>query len=458
MKRTVYAITDLAIEYVEVTTLRPHPDNPRVHPKSQIRQIAVSIKAFGFRMPIVIDADRRLICGHARVEASKLIGLTRIPAVRVTDLSEAQVRGLMIADNRLTEISTWDDALLAQNLTILSDSDLDFDIETIGFEYGEIEQRILGLEGELGADEALEGDEVPDTHAVPLVTRSGDLWILGEGERAHRIICGDSTDPGLYPRLLTGRYAAMVFTDPPYNLSARSIGQVCATDHGDFAMGSGEMSREQFTSFLGTVMARLREVSEPGSIHYLFMDWRHAGEILAAGREHYAELKNLCIWVKDRPGMGTFYRSQHELIFVFKHGDANHHNHFGLGEHGRTRSNVWCYPSARSFDAADGDPEGNEALKLHPTIKPVRLIADAILDCSRRGEIVLDPFLGSGSTLIACEKTQRVCAGIELSPRYIDVVIARWERLAGAHAVHEETGMSFDELAEARAAEEMSND
>ena len=449
--------SDLQIEQVEVRTLKPHPDNPRVHPKTQIRQIAESIKAFGFRMPVVIDADGRLICGHARIEACKLIGMARVPAIRVTDLSESQIRGLLIADNRLTEISNWDDTLLAQNLKVLSDLDLDFDIETIGFDYGEIEQRILGLEGEVASESDDEDGEIPDARTTPAVTRPGDLWILGEGDHAHRLICGDATDPTTYARLLADRRAAMVFTDPPYNLSARSIGQVCAADHGDFAMGSGEMTPEEFTAFLGSVMTRLCEVSEPGSIHYLFMDWRHASEMLTAGSEHYTELKNMCVWVKDRPGMGTFYRSQHELVFVFKHGAERHRNHFGLGEHGRTRSNVWSYPSVRSFDSADGDPEGDQALKLHPTIKPVRLIADAILDCSRRGEIVLDPFLGSGSTLIACEKTGRICAGIELSPRYVDVAIARWQQLTGTNAIHEETGKGFNELAETRGGKEMSD-
>jgi DNA modification methylase len=450
-------LPEMNIEHIAVGELSPHPDNPRRHPKKQIRQVAESIKAFGFRMPVVIDGDARLICGHARVEACKLLGMERVPAVRVTDLTDAQIRGLMIADNRLTEISSWDDALLAQNLKVLSDLDLDFDIETIGFDYGEIEQRILGLE--VAGDVEAEGDEgpLPDAQLVPSVTRHGDLWILGEGDAAHRILCGDSTDPAAYTRLLGDRRAAMVFTDPPYNLSAKAIGQVCAADHGTFAMGSGEMTPREFTAFLGRVMARLCEAAEPGSIHYLFMDWRHMAEMLEAGREHYDELKNLCVWAKDRPGMGTFYRSQHELVFVFKHGGDRHRNHFGLGEHGRTRSNVWCYPSARSFDTADGDPSGREAFALHPTIKPVRLIADAILDCSRRGEMVLDPFLGSGSTLIACEKTQRVCAGIELAPRYIDVAVARWQQMTGRDAVYAETGQAFDELAEARRAEEVAD-
>ncbi len=218
-------------------------------------------------------------------------------------------------------------------------------------------------------------------------------------------------------------------------------------------MGSGEMTPEEFQEFLRVVMRQLCSFSEPGSIHYHFMDWRHASEILAAGKAEYTELKNLCVWVKDRAGMGSFYRSQHELVFAFKHGDAPHPNHFELGQHGRMRSNVWSYPSARSFDAADGDPQSAEALRLHPTIKPVRLIEDALQDCSRRGEFVLDPFLGSGSTLIACEKASRLLAGVEISPRYVDVAIARWQRWTGGDAIHEESGQTFAELSERRATE-----
>ena len=441
---------NLQIEQIRVSNIKPHPSNPRVHPKKQIRQIAESIRAFGFRVPVVVDQDNRLICGHARTEACKLIGLEQVPAVRVTDLDDAQIRGLMIADNRLTEISTWDDQLLGEHLKVLSDLDLDFDIECIGFDYGEIEHRISEIE--LAADgsanqEHDHADDLPDESALVQVTQPGDLWLLGDDESPHRLLCGDSTDSSTYHRLLGDRHASMIFTDPPYNLPARSIGQVCADDHGDFAMGSGEMSGEEFTEFLGSVMKQLCAYSTSGSIHYLFMDWRHMQEMLAAGNSQYSELKNLCVWVKDRPGMGTFYRSQHELVFVFKHGDDPHQNNFKLGEHGRTRSNVWCFPSVRGLNPDEGDPDG-DALKLHPTIKPVRLIEEAILDCSRRGEIVLDPFLGSGSTLIACEKTKRTCVGIELSPRYMDVAITRWQKWTGQEAIHESSSRTFNEIAE----------
>ncbi len=443
--------TVLQIETIDISNIQPHPENPRTHSKKQIRQIGESIKAFGFRMPVIVDQQTRLVCGHARLEACKLIGMTHVPSVRVTDLSDEQIRALMVADNRLSELSTWDDQLLGEHLKVLSELDLDFDIESIGFDYGEIEQRVLVLD-EVDEDEDDGSEEFPDPASIDPVTRPGDLWQLGQ----HRILCGDSTDSHSYARLLEDQQASMIFTDPPYNLAAKSIGQVCADEHGDFAMGAGEMSAAEFTEFLGSVMERLCSVSKQGSIHYLCMDWRHMTEMLTAGNRHYSELKNVCVWVKDRPGMGTFYRSQHELVFVFKHGDQRHQNHFGLGEHGRTRSNVWSYPSVRGLNSEDGDPE-RDALSLHPTIKPVRMIEDAILDCSRRGEIVLDPFLGSGSTLIACEKAKRVCAGIELSPKYVDVAISRWQQWTGKHAVHAACGSHYNELAESRMNKEVSH-
>lgn len=434
-------------QHIALAAITPHPDNPRRHSKAQIKRIADSITAFGFRVPVVVDAQRRLICGHARVEAARLLKMESVPALLADDLDDAQVRAFMIADNRLSELSEWDDQILAEQLKFLTEQDLEFDIETIGFDWGDIEHRVLALDDEQEHDSS--ADEIPDEPDVPIVTRPGDLWLCGDGDHAHRILCADCTEPASYTRVLAEHEAALVFTDPPYNLPASTIGGVCAADHGNFEMAAGEMSPDEFTAFLGTVMDRLIEHSEPGSIHYLCMDWRHAREMLEAGQVRYAELKNLCVWAKDRPGMGTFYRSQHELVFVFKRGpkDAPHRNHFGLGEHGRTRSNVWRHPSARSFDATDGDPASREALTLHPTIKPVRLIEDALLDCSRRGDIVLDPFLGSGSTLIACEKAKRVCAGIELAPRYVDVAITRWQRWTGRDAIHPESGRTFEEIA-----------
>lgn len=306
----------LRLELIHPDEARPHPDNPRKHPRKQVKQIAKSIETFGFRFPVLIDGQSRLIAGHGRIEGAKLLGLTEVPAVRADDLTEAQARALMLADNRLTEIGDWDERLLGQNLKILSDLELDFDLEVTGFEYGDIEQRIAELEV-VEDEEAGAADDIPDIDEIPIVCQSGDVWRLD----GHRLICSDSTQAETYQRLLGDKQASMVFTDPPYNLPARDIGQVCDNKHGDFAMASGEMSPEGFTAFLGSVMVLLCRFSQSGSMQFLFIDWRHMSEMLAAGLQHYSAFKNLCIWVKDRPGMGSCYRSQHELVFVFKNGD-----------------------------------------------------------------------------------------------------------------------------------------
>lgn len=430
--------TSLQIENISVSKLVSHEYNPRKHSKKQIRQIADSIRLFGFKVPVLVDANNRLICGHGRVEACKHLGIERVPAIRACDLDEGKIRAFMIADNRLTEISEWDDSLLAENFRFLTELDLDFGLEVTGFDYGDIEKLLIEEEGSSSSQEPA----VPDPADLPSIAKSGDLWQLGE----HRIFCGDSLQESTYEVLFGDREkAAIVFTDPPYNLPAREIGQTCATTHGDFAMGSGEMSPREFTQFLGSVFGLLKRHSQNGSIHYICMDWRHASELLAAGLQVYDEFKNLCVWAKSSGGMGTFYRSQHELVFVFKSGTAKHQNHFQLGQHGRYRSNVWNYPSVMHLKSEDGDKGGQEALQLHPTIKPVALIEDVLRDCSRRNEIVLDAFLGSGSTLIAAEKTQRICHGIELSPRYVDVAITRWQQWTGKDAIHTETGLTYND-------------
>lgn len=427
----------LEIELLSIRDLHSHEHNPRKHSKKQIRQIAESIKTFGFKVPVLVDAGGRLICGHGRVAACKLLGIETVPGIRADDLDEAKIRAYMIADNRLTEISEWDDALLAENFKILSDLDLDFDLEITGFDYGDIEN-FLTQTDEDTAEEA----PLPTPDSLHPVVGLGDLWLLGD----HRIYCGDSLDSESYRHLFAAKTkAAIVFTDPPYNLSAKDIGKTCEASHGDFAMGAGEMTSAEFQEFLESVFSQLKAYSQSGSIHYICMDWRHAPELIAAGTSVYDEWKNLCVWTKNTGGMGTFYRSQHELVFVFKSGTAKHQNHFQLGQHGRYRSNVWNYPSVMHLKEADGDKAGKEALQLHPTIKPVAMIEDALKDCSKRGEIVLDAFLGSGSTLIAAEKTGRSCHGIELSPRYVDVAITRWQEWTGKDAVHAKTGLTYND-------------
>jgi DNA modification methylase len=347
----------------------------------------------------------------------------------------------MIADNRLTEIASWDDKLLAEQLKDLSLLGLDFSIEVTGFEIGEIDLRIAALDDMPGQADNDPADAVPELPTRPPLSRIGDVWLLGR----HRVMCGNALDAAAFAALMGEERAAVVFSDAPYNVAidghASGLG---AIHHRPFPMASGEMDKEAFTAFLSQACRNLAAFSADGSLHYLCMDWRHLDELLAAGRDAYGELKNLCVWIKDNAGMGSLYRSQHELVFVFKQGRGSHRNNVQLGQFGRNRSNVWRYPGVNSF-ARCGE-EGN-LLALHPTVKPVAMVADAILDCSARGDIVLDAFLGSGTTVIAAERTGRRCFGLELDPGYMDTIVLRWQALTGETACHAVSGGSFDDLA-----------
>ena len=436
---------DLKIVYQRIEDLKPNPANPRHHTRQQIRQIAESIKAFGFNAPILTDRDRNITAGHGRWLACRELGFTEVPTLCLDHLTPEQACAFMIADNRLAEIAVWDDRLLAQQLKELTLVGLDFGIEAIGFQMGEIDVRTASLDQAAEA-EADRADVVPEIPATPL-SKLGDMWLL----HRHRLLCGSALDSAVFAALMGEERAATAFIDPPYNVRIDGhAGGLGAIHHRPFPMASGEMDRSQFTAFLGQAFRNLTAFSIDGSIHFVCMDWRHVEELLAAGREAYDELKNICVWVKDNAGMGSFYRSRHELVCVFKHGRNGHRNNIQLGQFGRNRSNVWHYPGANSF--ARYSEEGN-LLALHPTVKPVAMVADAILDCSARGDIVLDAFLGSGTTLIAAERTGRRCHGMELDPAYVDTSVRRWQKLTGGSARHAASGRSFDDLArEAEAA------
>jgi DNA modification methylase len=423
--------------------LRLDPKNPRIHTARQIRQIARSIESFGFNVPILVDGDGQVIAGHGRLMACQQLGWAEVPTIALEHLTEAQARAFMIADNRLTENSTWDNRLLAEQLKELSAQELDFNLETIGFDPAEIDLRIGDLTPQ--DDQQQDPADLIEKPAVgPPASRPGDLFILGR----HRVHCGSALDQVSYTTLMQGQRAAMVFTDPPYNIPIQgNVSGLGAIQHRDFAMGSGEMHEAQFSEFLTQACSLMARHSADGSLHFIFIDWRHLGELLTAGRSVYAELKNLCVWVKNHTGMGALYRSRYELIFVFKHGRSSHRNNILLGKYGRDRTNVWSYPSPRT--ASD---EGN-LLALHPTVKPVRLVADAMLDCTRRGEIVLDAFLGSGTSVIAAERVGRCCYGLELDPVYVDTTVRRWQAYTGDDAHHDSTGKSFNKLAAERAKE-----
>ena len=429
----------MSVAYRQIDDLKPDPANPRRHTRKQVRQIAESIKAFGFNVPILIDRDGNITAGHGRWLAGREFGITEVPTLCLDHLTPAQARAFMIADNRLTEISVWDDRLLARQLKELSLVGLDFDIEVTGFEMGEIDLRIASLDDPAQA-EADPADVVPEIPATPL-SKLGDMWLL----HRHRLLCGSALDSAVFAALMGEERAATAFIDPPYNLRIDGhAGGLGAIHHRPFPMASGEMARPEFTAFLGEAFRNLAAFSVDGAIHFVCMDWRHVEELLAAGREAYDELKNICVWVKDNAGMGSFYRSRHEFIAVFKHGRQGHRNNIQLGQFGRNRSNVWHYPGANSFTRYS--EEGN-LLALHPTVKPVAMVADAILDCSARGDIVLDAFLGSGTTLIAAERTGRRCHGMELDPAYVDTSVRRWQKLTGGSARHAASGRSFDDLA-----------
>jgi DNA modification methylase len=429
-------LTRITVSYRPITELRLNPRNPRRHTPRQLRQIARSIQSFGFNVPVLIDANANTIAGHGRVLACKLLGWIEVPTISLEHLNAAQASAFMIADNRLTENAQWDERLLGEQLRELSLLDLDFSLEATGFEMGEIDLRIENLSTDRPDDDP--GDRLPASSGPP-VSRAGDLWKLGR----HRVFCGSAVEPASYRVLMGQECAAMVFSDPPYNVPidghATGLG---AVRHREFAMAAGEMNQAQFTSFLGQACTLFAAASVPGSLHYICMDWRHLGELLAAALPVYRELKNLCVWAKNNAGMGSLYRSQHELVLVFKHGRAAHRNNIQLGQYGRHRSNVWHYPGATS--GAGSTDEGN-LFALHPTVKPVALVADAILDCSARGEIVLDGFLGSGTTLIAAERTGRRCYGLEIDPLYVDLIVRRWQAFTGDQTYHAVMDCSFDE-------------
>jgi DNA modification methylase len=433
---TANARSNLAISYVPIERLKPDARNARVHTKKQVRQIASSIESFGFNVPILIDGGNNVIAGHGRILAAKLLGLAEVPTVRLVHLTPSQRRAFAIADNRLTEIATWDDRLLGEALQELSVAGLDFALEATGFDTGEIDLRIEAL-----SQNETEPERPIPAISGPAVTRTGDLWLLGR----HKVLCGDALDAEAYRTLLGSETASAGFTDPPFNVPVDgNISGHGQTSHREFPMAAGELDAAAFTKFLETSMRHAAGFSRAGAVHYVCMDWRHAPELFVASRAAGFGMLNLCVWTKPNAGLGSFYRSQHELVFVFKAGTGRHQNNVQLGRQGRTRTNVWAYAAGPGFGRAG--EEGHLAA-LHPTVKPVAMVADAILDSSRRGDIVLDSFLGSGTTLLAGERVGRQCRGIEIDPLYADVIVRRWQAYSGEAARHAVTGAIFDEAA-----------
>jgi DNA modification methylase len=421
-----------SIEHLSVRSLKRNSHNARQHPQKQIDQIAKSIDKFGLNIPVIVDEQLNVIRGNAVLAAAEQLGMTEIPAIRISHLTEAEKRAFAIADNKLAQNASWDLPTLKSELQFFA-VDLDFDFSAIGFETAEVDIILDKSVEESAKDNILPGG----APARPPITVPGDIWRLGES----RLICGNALDGNDYAALLGDERARAIIADSPYNVRIDGhAGGLGGVKHREFAMASGEMAPQEFIAFLTEVFWLLTRFSLNGSLHYQFMDWRHTGELLSAAGQVYSQHKNICVWAKTNAGMGSFYRSQHEFVHVFKNGTAPHINNVQLGAHGRNRSNLWTYQGINSFGR-----QRDDLLALHPTVKPVALVADIIRDCSERGDLVLDPFAGSGTTLIAAEKIGRRAALLEIDPLYCDVIVRRWQAYTGAPAVRSSTDRTFDE-------------
>ncbi len=424
----------MVVEYVITTLLQTYSRQIRRHAQSKIRRLAKFIQQSSVIMPLVVDKDNFVVLGNARLAALKLLGIESVPVIRVTHLNEAMMRALVLADNQFCLNAEWYKDALKEELVYLAPLILDLGLELIdlGFETAQLDI-IIGNKSIIGAD-----DTLPPSTDAPAITQLSYVWLMG----SHRLICSDAREENTYVQLMGDERAEMIFGDLPYNVPIE--GHVCgngAIQHREFVMGAGEMSAEQFIAFMATIFTLLRKFSKDGSVHMQCMDWRHSFEILTAAQQAGYAYLNMACWVKHVGGMGSLYRSQHELVHIFKSGAAPHINNVMLGKHGRNRTNVWQYDGANSFSQ-----ERKGDLALHSTTKPVDMIADGIKDCSSRGGIILDPTAGAGSTLIAAEQTGRVARLIELDPLYCDVIVRRWQQRTGHKATLAATGQTFDEL------------
>ncbi|MBB5052917.1 DNA modification methylase [Afipia massiliensis] len=428
----------LEIVYLKATAIKPSPHAARQHSSAQRRKLKAILRQFGQVVPLPLDAATgTLIDGHAVFDALVELGHDEIAVVQLENRSEPEVRALRLALNRVAQDAVWDNAKLRGEFEYLIS--VGFDLDLGGFEAVEID---MALSIDTPAANTVEEEALDDLApmAGPSAAKPGDVFRLGD----HLIGCGDARDTAFIRDLVGTNTVACVFSDPPYNVPIDGfVSGLGKTRHREFAMGTGEMSRDQFVAFLSTTVAAIKPVLADGAILFLCMDWRHGSELCEAAAQNHLEQKNLCVWTKSNAGMGSFYRSQHELIYVFKHGEGPHQNNFGLGASGRSRSNVWQYRGVNAFGK-----DRMDLLGIHPTVKPVAMIADALRDVTRRGDLVLDVFLGSGSTLIAAEETGRVCIGVELDPVYVDAAIRRWQKRTGKNAVHAATGETFDAIAE----------
>lgn len=424
----------LAIEYLPIASLASGGRKLRLHKKADIVALARAIETFGFLVPVLIDQDGRVVSGNGRLEAARLLGLTEAPCIRITHLDANKLRVFRIAENQMGQLAGWDTEALGLELQDLSHIELGFSLEVTGLSAARIDSLIL--EGDGGGENA---DVLPDRPETP-VSRLGDLWLLGD----HRLYCGDATSPDSLKALLKGERVRVVITDPPYNVEV--AGHITGSGkHDEFVMASGEMTDDEFTAFLTKVLQRSSDNLVEGGLCYFCMDWRHMAHTLAAARSAKMELLNLIVWDKTSGGMGSFYRSRHELVFLFRKAGTSHLNRVELGKHGRDRANVWAYPGVNGFGAKKA-----KAREMHPTVKPMAMIRDAMLDSSAAGDLAMDLFSGSGTTIIAAEAARRQGRATELDPRFVDVGVIRWQDYTGREAILASTGQTFREVREAR--------
>ncbi|MEQ1608211.1 MAG: DNA methyltransferase [Hyphomonadaceae bacterium] len=429
----------MSLAWVPLADLKALGRKTRTHSRDQIGKLAASIRTFGFSVPILIDDDNRVLAGHARLEAARHVGMDKAPVVVLSHLSADQKRAFIIAENKLAELAGWDRETLKIELEELSVLDLDFKMAVTGFDDAEIDAIVLGG--------AIDADRSDDTPRPPeqATSREGDLWIMGD----HRLYCGDALHAESLSAVLAGETARAVFTDPPFNV--RVDGHVTRSgSHGEFVMASGEMSDVEFTAFLGKVWDQISRALDPGGLAYLCMDWRHVHHVHEAAIEKDLEQLNLIVWDKTAGGMGSFYRSRHELIFLMRKKGGAHTNRVQLGRHGRDRANVWAYPGV-----SGGGQAKARTRELHPTVKPLALVKDALLDCTAKGDLVLDLFSGSGTTLLAAHHTGRRGRAIELDLKYCDVGVIRWQDFSGHEAQLAGTRETFREVRARRAANAM---
>ena len=426
------ATGDLTFEYVSIDDLSfPARTLSQVNDR-QHRQLMASITEFGFIAPLVISRGNEVIVCEKRLAAARELGLTQVPVVRANTLTPLQIRQYRIADNRLNELREWDADALKAELDEIIVLDPDVNIEALGYEVAEFDVAVqVVTEGEDPADIA------PELPAEPQ-SRPGDIWEID----GHRLGCGDARDADFLRRLLDGEQPTCVFADPPFNRPvAQHIGGKGRIKHPEFVMASGEMSDAEFQQFQIDWLVQAVAVAQPGALIYVASDWRAPLATLAAAQTAGLEQVNFCTWELASPRLGSFYRSACEYFPVWKKPGGKSRNNVMLGRSGRHRSNCWHYPGANSFGA------GRATLHLHPTVKPLALVLDILLDCTARGDAILDPFCGSGTTLLAAQRTGRKARVIELDPRYVDVAVRRYQDVFGRAPRLQGSGLTLDELA-----------